>query len=79
LGFPLKVKFIGRSYIVDCIEFGHIEFIHSKRRPEDVAAQLSYDADCRFWRASAALALQEMKLTHRSTDLVDWSLTDELI
>jgi len=69
----------GRSHIVNCGGFGHIEFIHTSRRPADVAAQLNYDVDCRLWRASVALALQEMKLTRRSTDLVDWSLADELI
>lgn len=69
----------GRSHVVDCCGFGHIEFIHTKRRPADVAAQLSYDPDCRLWRASVPLALQDMKLTRRSTDLVDWSLVDELV
>ena len=68
----------GRSHIVDCGNFGHIEFIHTKRLPADIAAQLSYDTDCRLWRASVALALLDMKLTRRSTDLVDWSLVDEL-
>ncbi len=69
----------GRSHIVNCGDFGHIEFIHTKRRPAEVAAQLSYDPDCRLWRASVALALQDMKLTRRRTDLVDWSLADELV
>lgn len=69
----------GRSHIVDCGDFGHIEFIHTKRKPADVADQLIYDPDCRLWRASVALALLDMKLTRRSTDLVDWSLADELV
>jgi hypothetical protein len=69
----------GRSHIIDCGDFGHIEYIHTKRKPADVAAQLSYDPDCRLWRASVALALLDMKLTRRSTDLVDWSLVDELV
>jgi predicted transcriptional regulator of viral defense system len=69
----------GRSHIVDCGDFGRIEFIHTKRKPVDVAGQLSYDPQCRLWRASVALALRDMKLTQRSTDLVDWSLADELV
>lgn len=69
----------GRSHIVDCGNFGHIEFIHTKRKSADVADQLSYDPDCRLWRASVALALLDMKLTRRSTDLVDWSLADEFV
>jgi hypothetical protein len=64
---------------VDCGEFGHIEFIHTKRKPVDVADHLNYDPDCRLWRASVALALLDMKLTRRSTELVDWSLADELV
>lgn len=69
----------GRSHIVNCSEFGHIEFIHTNRKPADVADQLTYDRDCRLWRASITLALVDMKLTRRSTDLVDWSLADELV
>jgi predicted transcriptional regulator of viral defense system len=69
----------GRSHVVNCGDFGHIEFIHTKRRPAEVEALLSYDPDCHLWRAAVALALQDMKLTRRSTDLVDWSLADELV
>lgn len=36
----------GRSHIVNCADFGHIEYIHTKRRPADVGDQLSYDQDC---------------------------------
>jgi len=69
----------GRSHIVNCGDFGHIEFIHTKRRPTDVAGQLTYDQECHLWRASVALALQDMKLTRRSTDLIDWKVADELV
>lgn len=69
----------GRSHIVNCGDFGHIEFIHTKRRPAEVAAFLSYDSECHLWRASVTLALEDMKRTCRSTDLVDWSLVDELV
>lgn len=69
----------GRSHIVNCRDFGHIEFIHTKRRPTDVADRLIYDQDCHLWRASVALALQDMKLTRRNTDLIDWKAADELV
>lgn len=69
----------GRSHIVNCGRFGHIEFVHTKRRPADVADQLHYDPDRHLWCASVALALHDMNLTRRSTDLVDWSLADELV
>lgn len=69
----------GRSHVVNCGGFGHIEFVHTKRRPEAVANELSYDADCHLWRASVALALRDMQLTRRSTELVDWNRADELV
>ncbi|MFO7577507.1 MAG: hypothetical protein R6W66_07240 [Pelovirga sp.] len=69
----------GRSHTVACGDFGHIEFIHTKRRAVDVADQLCYDPRCHLWRASVALALLDMKLTRRNTDLIDWSLANELV
>jgi predicted transcriptional regulator of viral defense system len=69
----------GRSHIVNCGAFGHLEFVHTKRRPVDVAGQLTYDPQCRLWRASPALALRDMKITRRNVDLVDWSLANELV
>ena len=69
----------GRSHIVSCGEFGHIEYIHTKRRPKDVVDQLSYDQDCHLWRASVNLALKDMKLTRRSADLIDWEAASEYL
>ena len=69
----------GRSHIVSCGEFGHIEYIHTKRRPTDVVDQLIYDQDCHLWRASVNLALKDMKLTRRSTDLIDWEAASEYL
>ena len=61
----------GRSHVVDCGDCGRIEFIHTARRPEALAGELTYDADRRLWRASARQALRDMKSTRRSLDLVD--------
>jgi hypothetical protein len=61
----------GRSSIVPCGAWGTIEFVHTSRKPDDLADQLSYDAACRLWRASPALALRDMRATRRSLDLVD--------
>lgn len=69
----------GRSHIVNCGDFGHIEYIHTKRRPVDVADRLSYDQDCHLWRASVKLALQDMKVTRRSKDLIDWEAASEYL
>ncbi len=69
----------GRSGIIGCGAFGHIEYIHTKRRPENLAAHLTYDTRCRLWRASVALALMDMHLTRRSTDLIDRETAHELV
>ncbi|MCD6388953.1 MAG: hypothetical protein J7L69_06040 [Desulfobulbaceae bacterium] len=69
----------GRSHIVGCGTFGHIEFIHTKRSPENIAPQLGYDPRCRLWRASVSLALKDMVLTRRNMDLVDMELAHELV
>lgn len=69
----------GRSHVVNCGRFGHIEFIHTKRRPDAVADQLVYDAERRLWCASTSLALEDMKRTRRNTDLIDWTFADELV
>ena len=60
----------GRSHTVDCGEFGHIEFVHTEQRPEEIANELLYDAARRLWRASEKQALRDMKVTRRSMDLV---------
>lgn len=60
----------GRSHVVDCGEFGHIEFIHTEQRPEEIAGELVYDATRHLWRASEKQALRDMKATRRSMDLV---------
>lgn len=69
----------GRSYIFDCGTFGHIEFIHTKKSPDQVASQISYDSRCHLWRASVALALRDMVQARRDMDLVDWEAAHELI
>jgi hypothetical protein len=61
----------GRSSIVPCGAWGTIEFVHTSRKPNDLADQLSYDVACRLWRASPQLALRDMRATRRSLDLVD--------
>lgn len=69
----------GRSGIISCGAFGHIEYIHTKRRPENLAVHLTYDTRCHLWRASVTLALMDMNLTRRSTDLIDMEAAHEFI
>ena len=69
----------GRGNTIRCGEFGRIEFVHTARRPEDVAGQLAYDPACRLWRASPALALRDMRATRRDLSLVDPEVARELV
>lgn len=68
----------GRSNTISCGAWGTIEFIHTLRTPDSVAPALHYDVRCHLWRASVAQALQDMKATRRSLDLVDWAVAKEL-
>lgn len=67
----------GRSNIIRCGAWGTIEFVHTRKRPDEVAGQLSYDRRCHLWRASVTLALQDMRATRRNMELVDWSVVNE--
>ena len=69
----------GRSHVVDCGDFGHIEFVHTAQRPEDLRSELSYDSQCHLWRASVRQALRDMKAARRNMDLVDEEAAHELV
>jgi len=75
----ISVMSSGRSSVVACGRWGTIEFVHTRQRPEELAGQLHYDARCRLWRASVPQALRDMRATHRSLDLIDWSVADEFV
>ncbi len=68
----ITVMSSGRSHRVRCGDFGSIEFVHTKKRPNDIAAELTYDSRCHLWRASVALALRDMRAARRNLDLVNW-------
>ena len=69
----------GRSHVVDCGDYGHIEFVHTARRPDDVSGELIYDPNRCLWRASVRQALRDMKATRRSMELVDEEAARELV
>jgi predicted transcriptional regulator of viral defense system len=69
----------GRSQVVDCGEFGRIEFVHTEQLPAALADELTYDAERRLWRASTRLALRDLKATRRSRDLLDEEAARELV
>lgn len=60
----------GRTHVVDCGEFGLLEFVHTDQRPEQLTSDLEFDSECHLWRASPRLALRDMRATHRSRDLI---------
>lgn len=68
----------GRSHIVNCGDYGHIEFVHTEQRPENLGGELSFDADRHLWRASVRQAMRDMKATRRNMDLVDKGAVHEL-
>ena len=73
----ITVMSSGRSHRVRCGDFGTIEFVHTKKRPNDIAADLTYDSRCHLWRASIALALRDMRAARRSMDLINWERVHE--
>jgi IS1 family transposase len=75
----ITVMTSGRSHVVNCGDFGNIEFIHTAQRPEDVANELSYDVERHLWRASVKQAMRDMKATRRSMELVDKEVAHELV
>lgn len=68
----------GRSHVVNCGDHGHIEFVHTEQRPENLAGELTFDADRHLWRASVRQAMRDMKATRRNMDLVDEEAVHEL-
>ena len=69
----------GRSHVVDCGDFGHIEFVHTRQRPGDIGGELTYDAGRHLWRASVRQAMRDMRATRRSMELVDEEVARELV
>lgn len=66
----------GGSNVVDCGEFGQIEFTHTRRKQESIAAELTFDEECRLWRASVRQAMLDMRASKRNMDLVDMDLVN---
>jgi len=79
---PINSIFVmssGRSNRISCGIFGIIEFIHTSQKPTEIMDELSYDSNCRMWRASVRQALRDMKKTQRNMDLIDWNIVNEFI
>jgi hypothetical protein len=67
----------GRSGLIDCGQWGAIEFTHTKRGPEDCRGELAYDEDRHLWIASPRLAWRDLHFVGRNLDLVDQDLLTE--
>jgi hypothetical protein len=65
--------------VVDCGDYGHIEFVHTAQRPDEVAGELAYDPDLHLWRASVRQAMRDMRVTRRSLELVDQEVLHGLV
>ncbi len=68
----------GRSHVVDCGDYGRIEFIHTAQCPNRLGDELTYDAERHLWRASIRQAMRDMKVTRRSMELIDEEVLLEL-
>lgn len=75
----ITVMSSGRSNVISCGKHGEIEWVHTSKKPEHLAADLTYDFRLQLWRASVELALRDMKDTRRDTGLVNGEAVHELI
>ena len=70
----------GPSHVVNCRDFGRIEFVHTAQRPNEVADELSWDREKHLWRASVKQALRDTRTTRRrSRDLIDEEVLGEFV
>lgn len=75
----LMVMSSARSSVIHCGQWGSIEFIKTKQLPADLVGHLTFDGRMQLWRASVPQALRDMRATHRSLDLIDWSVANEYL
>lgn len=67
----ITVMTTGRTGLLSCGPWGVVEFTHTKKKPETLMSQLTYDPALRLYRASASLAWLDLKAAGRNLDLVD--------
>ena len=73
----ITVMTSGRCNIVRCGSFGTIEFIHTGKCADQLVDRLFYDEHYNMWFADVSLALQDMKMSRRNMDLIDWTAVNE--
>jgi len=75
----LSLMTSGRRQEFDCGNWGTIEWIHTTRKPEEVVGHVTFDSRCRLWRADITLALEDMKRTGRSLDLIQEEVLHDVV
>jgi hypothetical protein len=75
----IMVMSSGRSGVIDCGNWGSIEFVRTRQQPDELVGNLEYDPRARLWRASVKQALRDMRATHRSLNLIDWKVAHEFV
>ncbi len=68
----------GRSHVVDCGNYGRIEFVHTEQRPEKLKGELVHDAERRLWKASVKQAMRDLRVTRRSKGLINVDIAGKL-
>lgn len=69
----------GRSHVVECGDYGRIEFVHTEQRAEMIKDELIYEPDRRLWRASMKQALRDSRVTGRSKGLIDLEKAHDIL
>ena len=69
----------GRSHVVNCGEYGRIEFVHTDQKAGKLAGELSFDRERRLWRASVKQAMRDLRVTRRSQDLINKEVANEFV
>jgi len=75
----LSLMTSGRRQQLDCGTWGCLEWVHTSRRPEAVVGRVYFDSRIRLWRANVGLAMEDMRRTGRSMDLIQQEVLAEFI
>jgi len=75
----ISVMTSGRSHVVDCGDFGRIEFVHTEQRANDLEGRIFYNPARRLWTATVELAMRDVRRTRRNLDLINEEVLHELV
>lgn len=75
----ISVMTTGRHGIIDCGNYGKIEFIHTKKNIEKIKSKLIYNYKYKLWCAKPELSYTDMRDTQRPLDLINEEILNEYI